>query len=139
MQVLESWRLMLRGRPVEITLEDVRLCLVNAAVGLEGQRDLMQVLESWRLVLRGLPMEITLEDVRVCARDGAAFVTCTEVMEAGDTRGRYALLLVPKFISWRLSLLYVPAGTLQCCMQGWVAFRIHTQYKVIPCKTLQKC
>lgn len=97
MQMLESWRLVLKGQPVEIALVDVRLCLVNAAVGLEGQRDLMQVLESWRLVLRGLPMEITLEDVRVCARDGAAFVTCTEVMEAGDSRGRYALLLLSKF------------------------------------------
>ena len=49
---------------------------------------LVQVLESWRVILRGMPMDITLENVRVCARDGAAFVTCTEIMEAGDGRGR---------------------------------------------------
>ena len=51
-------------------------------------RFLLQVLESWRVILRGAPMDIRLEDVRVCARDGAAFVTCTEIMEAGDSRGR---------------------------------------------------
>ena len=49
---------------------------------------LAQVLESWQLVLRGQPMDINVEDVRVYARDGAAFVTCTEVMEAGNSRGR---------------------------------------------------
>lgn len=42
------------------------------------------------MILRGMPMNINLEDVRVCARDGAAFVTCTEVMDAGDSRGRCA-------------------------------------------------
>ena len=47
-----------------------------------------KVLESWRVILRGAPMDISLEDVRVCARDGAAFVTCTELMEVGDSRGR---------------------------------------------------
>ena len=46
------------------------------------------MLESWQLVLRGQPMDISVEDVRVYARDGAAFVTCTEVMEAGNSRGR---------------------------------------------------
>ena len=48
------------------------------------------MLESWRLVLRGQPMDISIEDVRVYARDFAAFVTCTEVMEAGNSRGRCA-------------------------------------------------
>ena len=50
-----------------------------------------QVLESWQLVLRGQPMDINVEDVRVYALDGAAFVTCTEVMEAGNSRGRCVL------------------------------------------------
>lgn len=36
-------------------------------------------------------MDINVEDVRVYARDGAAFVTCTEVMEAGNSRGRCVL------------------------------------------------
>ena len=53
-----------------------------------------QVLESWRMILRGMPMNINLEDVRVCAREGAAFVTCTEVMDAGDSRGRCAQSLI---------------------------------------------
>ena len=89
----------------------------------------MQVLESWRLVLRGRPVEITLEDVRVCARDGAAFVTCTEVMEAGDSRGRYALCLVPNFVCPRLSLRYVPAGTLQCSGGGGGFLAPHRAYR----------
>ena len=36
-------------------------------------------------------MDIILEDVRVYARDGTAFVTCTEIMEAGNSRGRCVL------------------------------------------------
>jgi hypothetical protein len=42
------------------------------------------------MILRGPPMSITLEDVRVYAGDGIAYVTCMEVMESGDNRGRFA-------------------------------------------------
>lgn len=64
-------------------------CASRLATGVRhAQNGPMQVLESWRLILKGLPMNIIVDDVRVCARDGAAFVTCTEVMEAGDSRGR---------------------------------------------------
>ncbi|CAL5220593.1 g2633 [Coccomyxa viridis] len=59
---------------------------IHPAAGCIAGRD--NVLESWRVILRGMPMDISLEDVRVCARDGAAFVTCVEIMEAGDSRGR---------------------------------------------------
>ncbi len=37
-------------------------------------------------------MTISLEDVRVYAGDAAAYVTCIEVMDAGDSRGRCAAL-----------------------------------------------
>lgn len=48
-----------------------------------------QVMESWTMILRGsLPMSITLEDVRVYAGDSMAYVTCVEVIEVGDSRGR---------------------------------------------------
>ncbi|CAK0783492.1 hypothetical protein CVIRNUC_006691 [Coccomyxa viridis] len=60
-------------------------CIHPAAGCIAGREN---VLESWQLVLRGQPMDINVEDVRVYARDGAAFVTCTEVMEAGNSRGR---------------------------------------------------
>lgn len=53
----------------------------------------MQVLESWRLILRGGKMSITLEDVRVYAGDTLAYVTCVEVMDAGDSRGRCAHMI----------------------------------------------
>ena len=33
-------------------------------------------------------MSISLEDVRVYAGDTVAYVTCVEVMDAGDSRGR---------------------------------------------------
>ena len=47
-----------------------------------------QVMESWRMILRGRGMSIDILDVRVFAGESAGFVTCTEVMEAGDSRGR---------------------------------------------------
>jgi hypothetical protein len=51
----------------------------------------MQVMESWRLILRGPGMSIEVQDVCVYAADALAYVTCVEVMEAGDSRGRCAL------------------------------------------------
>ncbi len=33
-------------------------------------------------------MSISLEDVRIFVSDSMAFVTCIEVMDAGDSRGR---------------------------------------------------
>lgn len=49
-----------------------------------------QVMESWRLILGAAQMTITLEDVRVHAGEDMAFVTCIEVVDAGDSRGRVA-------------------------------------------------
>ena len=82
----------------------------------------LQVLESWRVILRGMPMDISLEDVRVCARDGAAFVTCVEIMEAGDSRGR-CISAHPSVTHTCLALRIVmisfhkacAADALQCC------------------------
>jgi len=48
----------------------------------------MQVLESWRLVLRG-DFQIRLENVRVHATQTSGYVTCVEVMNAGNATGRY--------------------------------------------------
>ena len=51
---------------------------------------ILQVLESWRTILRGGQFKWTmrLEDVRIYAADTTAFVTCIEVMDAGDSHGR---------------------------------------------------
>lgn len=46
-----------------------------------------QVLESWRVVLRG-EFQIKLEDVRVHATQDTGYVTCVEVMNAGNAKGR---------------------------------------------------
>ena len=69
----------------------------------------VKVLESWRVILRGAPMDISLADVRVCARDGAAFVTCTELMEVGDSRGRH--VPVPSTFSLACQLSMFPSMT----------------------------
>ncbi|EIE18660.1 hypothetical protein COCSUDRAFT_59969 [Coccomyxa subellipsoidea C-169] len=60
-------------------------CIHPAAACIAGRQNVM---ESWRVILRGAPMTISLEDVRVYAGDAAAYVTCIEVMDAGDSRGR---------------------------------------------------
>lgn len=46
-----------------------------------------QVLESWRMVLRG-EFQIKLENVRVHATQDTGYVTCVEVMNAGNAKGR---------------------------------------------------
>ncbi len=99
--------------------------------------NMMQVLESWRLVLRGLPMEITLEDVRVCVRDSAAFVTCTEVMEAGDSRGRYGLLSVSKTcrLGAQSSVSAIPRpAVLHAGVGGGLPGSLHSM-QLIPCRS----
>ena len=47
----------------------------------------LQVLESWRVILRG-DFEIRLENVRVHATEDTGYVTCVEVMNAGNAKGR---------------------------------------------------
>lgn len=53
----------------------------------------VQVLESWAAILRGVrpnAFKITLEDVRVCAlSETTGLVTCVEVVEADDSKGRW--------------------------------------------------
>lgn len=49
------------------------------------------VMESWRATLRGVrpnAFRITVNDVRVFASESHGWVTCTEVVEADDSRGR---------------------------------------------------
>lgn len=48
------------------------------------------VMESWKMILGTGRLRITLEDVRVYASDSHAFVTCVEVTESGEGRGRIA-------------------------------------------------
>ncbi len=50
-------------------------------------------MESWRLMLGNSDgyMRFQLEDVRVYAGDEQALVTCVEVIDATDTRGRCSL------------------------------------------------
>ena len=53
----------------------------------------LQVLESWRLISRGSRgIKISLEDVRIYAGDNDAFLTCVEVIDAANERGRQASL-----------------------------------------------
>ena len=53
----------------------------------------LQVLESWRLISRGSRgIKISLEDVRIYAGDTDAFLTCVEVIDAANERGRQASL-----------------------------------------------
>lgn len=47
----------------------------------------LQVLESWRMVLRG-DFYIKLESLRVHATQDTGYVTCVEVMNAENTKGR---------------------------------------------------
>ncbi|CAL8464307.1 g3842 [Coccomyxa elongata] len=68
-----------QGEPVQ--------CIHPAAACIAGRQNVM---ESWRVILRGAPMSISLEDVRIFVSDSMAFVTCIEVMDAGDSRGRTA-------------------------------------------------
>jgi hypothetical protein len=53
---------------------------------------LLQVMESWASILRGVrpnAFKITLEDVRVFAlSETTGLVTCVEVVEADDSKGR---------------------------------------------------
>ena len=46
------------------------------------------VLASWKIILSSGRMKITTEDVRIFATESEGFVTCVEVMDAGDSRGR---------------------------------------------------
>ncbi|BDA49821.1 probable f-box protein SKIP8 at C-terminar half [Coccomyxa sp. Obi] len=62
-------------------------CIHPAAACIASRKNVM---ESWRMILRGAPMSISLEDVRIFVSDSMAFVTCIEVMDAGDSRGRTA-------------------------------------------------
>ena len=71
--------------------EDVGLQVPSRLVG-DGFAHMLlvtvlQVLESWRVVLRG-EFQIKLEDVRVYATQDIGYVTCVEVMNAGNAKGR---------------------------------------------------
>eukprot|EP00887_Chlorella_sp_A99_P002915 scaffold6.g2915.t1 len=46
------------------------------------------VMEGWKLLLGTGRMRIKLQDVRVYASDTDGFVTCVEVLEAAESRGR---------------------------------------------------
>jgi translation initiation factor 2A len=64
---------------------------IHPGAGVISGRD--DVIESWRAVLKGVrprAFRITAEDVRVYASDAHGYVTCTEVVEADDARGRTA-------------------------------------------------
>jgi hypothetical protein len=48
-------------------------------------------MDSWKAILKNVrprAFRISLDDVRVFASDGHGFVTCVEVMDADDTKGR---------------------------------------------------
>jgi len=53
-----------------------------------------EVMESWSLVLPTVNFQIRLKDVRVHATDSLGCVTCIEVMEGDDNRGRSVALLL---------------------------------------------
>jgi hypothetical protein len=45
-------------------------------------------MESWEVVLKTVGFDISVRDVRVYATDTMGFVTCVEIMEGDDRRGR---------------------------------------------------
>jgi translation initiation factor 2A len=45
-------------------------------------------MESWNIVLSGANFDILLKDVRVHASENQGWVTCLEVMDGEDSRGR---------------------------------------------------
>jgi translation initiation factor 2A len=50
-------------------------------------------MESWRKVLKNVrprAFQIQLEDVRIYATDTFGYVTCVEVIDADDSKGRIA-------------------------------------------------
>mmetsp|Transcript_27717 Transcript_27717/g.49490 ORF Transcript_27717/g.49490 Transcript_27717/m.49490 type:complete len:209 (-) Transcript_27717:282-908(-) len=47
-----------------------------------------EVMESWNIVLSGANFDILLKDVRVHASENQGWVTCLEVMDGEDSRGR---------------------------------------------------
>lgn len=61
---------------------------IHPAAGCIAGRD--TVLESWKLVLGGSRLKITLEDVRIYANETDGYVTCVEIVEADDSKGRIA-------------------------------------------------
>ncbi|PSC68639.1 F-box SKIP8 [Micractinium conductrix] len=48
------------------------------------------VIYSWKAILGSGRLRITLEDVRVYAADGHGFVTCVELTESSEGKGRIA-------------------------------------------------
>ena len=63
--------------------------VVHPGAGVIAGRD--AVMESWRAILAGVrprAFRIKVDDVRVSAGDAAAFVPCTELVDADDARGR---------------------------------------------------
>jgi translation initiation factor 2A len=53
----------------------------------------LQVMESWRKVLKNVrprAFQIQLQDVRIYATETYGYVTCVEVIDADDSKGRIA-------------------------------------------------
>ena len=46
------------------------------------------VLESWKVILGSARVKIQLHDVRIYATETEGYVTCVEVMDAGDSKGK---------------------------------------------------
>lgn len=63
------------------------VCLKRASLRCFNAVLLVKVLESWGVVLQG-DYDIRLEEVRVHVTQNMAFVTCVEVMNAGNATGR---------------------------------------------------
>lgn len=49
-------------------------------------------MESWGIILSGPGLDIMLQDVRVHASESYGMVTCLEVMDGEDSRGRQVTL-----------------------------------------------
>ena len=68
------------------------LCLAMAEHDLHIEKRMLrlQVMAGWRFCLsgHGRPQRFQLEDVRIHAYDTSAWVTCTEILEFPNSRGR---------------------------------------------------
>lgn len=82
---------MLLRQCIAQTMQRVHACTLLSGVRLL-RHGMWQVMEGWRLLLPGMgnAARLDIQDVRIHTWDRSAFVTCVEIIEQGDARGRCA-------------------------------------------------
>lgn len=78
----------------------------------------LQVMAGWRLFMdgHGKPRHLHLEDLRIHVYDSSAFITCTEIVEFADSRGRYQLCVALFVYLGGFFQLYTRLCNSMCCI-----------------------